>query len=118
MSQHLNEIGKLVQDGWTAAAQNTGLNISVGGVHPLSHMEFAYANGQVVRTLFTQLMLERGYLATNSFYATFAHQAEHVSDYLTAVDEAFSIIADSLKSDSLETMLKGPVAHAGFQRLT
>jgi glutamate-1-semialdehyde 2,1-aminomutase len=118
VSQHLNEIGQLVQDGWTAAAKNAGVNVSVGGVPPLSHMEFAYANGQVVRTLFTQLMLERGYLATNSFYATFAHQSEHVSDYLTAVGEAFSIIADSLKSDSLETMLKGPVAHAGFQRLT
>jgi len=71
-----------------------------------------------MRTLFTQLLLGRGFLATSSFYATYAHQVEHVSAYLEAVNEAFCEIARCVEDGSLERRLLGPVAHAGFRRLT
>jgi hypothetical protein len=85
---------------------------------PLSHFTFRDENSQAAHTLFTQLMLERGFLATRAFYATYAHQDEHIESYLAAVEDSFVVVAQALEQGSLSKMLKGPVAHTGFRRLT
>jgi glutamate-1-semialdehyde 2,1-aminomutase len=117
VEQHLDVIGKLVQEGWQAAANRHGLKVNVSGMHPLSHFEFGYPNGQAMRTLFTQEMLPKGFLANNAFYVSYAHQPHHVDKYLKAVDEVFALIAGAIKKNEVEKLLKGPVAHAGFYRL-
>jgi len=118
ISKHLMRIGKLVQDGWQNAADEVGLPVEVGGIYPLSHFVIQHEESQAAHTLFTQLMLERGFLASRAFYATYAHQDEHVKSYLNAVRESFTVLTEALKANSLQTFLKGPVAHSGFKRLT
>ncbi|MGC9970651.1 MAG: aminotransferase class III-fold pyridoxal phosphate-dependent enzyme [Bryobacteraceae bacterium] len=114
---HLVRIGTAVQQGWAAAARRAGLSVCISGIAPLGHLSFNYPNGLAMRTLFTQLMLQRGFLATGAFYATFAHQPEHVEAYLDAVSECFHTIAEAHAAGTVESSLEGPVAHAGFQRL-
>ncbi len=116
--KHLIQAGERVQAGWRAAADRAGLLIRVSGIAPISHFTFSYPNGQAIRTLFTQIMLEMRYLASDSFYATYAHQSSHIEGYLTAVEKAFGVIARALDKGEVEKLLKGPVAHSGFQRLT
>lgn len=116
--KHLNAIGSRVQQGWKAAAERAELRVHVSGVPPLPHFEFEYPNGQALRTLFTQMMLERGFLAVNSFYTTFAHRDIHIERYLSAVNDVFQLLAQAIHSDTVESLLRGPVAHTGFQRLT
>lgn len=116
--KHLIRIGELVQTGWLAIAESVGLKIEVGGIYPLSHFSIAAENAQAVHTLFTQLMLERGFLATKGFYATYAHQDEHVQEYLETAESVFKKIAGILEKGLLAETLRGPVAHTGFQRLT
>ena len=118
VSRHLGHIGESVQIGWKAAAESAGLQVEVDGIYPLSHFSFVTDNAQAAHTLFTQLMLERGFLATKGFYATYAHQDEHVEKYLEMVEDVFEIIARTGEKRSLVEMLKGPVAHTGFERLT
>ena len=117
VADHLIEIGTQIQRGWLAAASSAKLAITVSGLPPLSHFSFDDENRQAIRTLFTQIMLEKGFLATDSFYATYAHQDEHVRSYLTAVEEAFGVIAGALNRNDVAQLLKGPIAHAGFRRL-
>src|ERR1700677_2884351 len=117
-ADHLIATGKKVKEGWKAAALGCGLKIEVSGIPPLGHFSFNHTNGQAIRTLFTQLMLERGFLATSAFYAMYAHRPEHVEQYLEAVNDVFSILAQAIEKNSVEAMLKGPVAHTGFRRLT
>jgi glutamate-1-semialdehyde 2,1-aminomutase len=118
---HLIRIGTRVQDGWRTAASRTGLDIEVGGIPPLGKFSFVRedpAEAQALRTLFTQLLLERGYLATAAFYATLAHRDEHVDGYLAAVQDAFARLATALDQGSVAEALHGPVARAGFFRMT
>jgi glutamate-1-semialdehyde 2,1-aminomutase len=117
VAKHLIEIGNLVKAGWRRAADGTGLAIRVGGIAPLASFAFDYPNGQAVRTLFTQLMLEKGFLATSGFYASYAHQLEHVESYLKAVEETFVVLAEAVEKKEVDRLLKGPVAHPGFYRL-
>lgn len=116
--RHLNAIGERVQTGWRKAADRTGLLIHVRGLAPLSRFAFDSPDHQALRTLFTQEMLHRGFLATEAFNATYAHTNAHVDEYLVATGETFALLADAARKDRVEALLKGPVAHSGFRRLT
>jgi glutamate-1-semialdehyde 2,1-aminomutase len=116
--QHLIRMGQMVQTGWQTVAERTGLTLEIGGIAPLSHFAFSGEQKQAARTLFTQLMLERGFLATGAFYATYAHQDSHLESYLEAVEDVFTILQEAWASGTVAAGLKGPLAHTGFRRLT
>ena len=118
VAPHLIEAGNRIQTGWKLAAARAGLDVHVSGLPPLSHLAFNYENGQAIATLFTQLMLERGFLASKAFYASYAHQDEHIESYLDAASDVFALLAEHVRLRTIEKELGGPVAHAGFHRLT
>jgi len=114
--KYINDVGKQVQDIWKKYAQKYDLSISTSGIHPLGHFEFA-DNNLLFKTLFTQFMLEEGFLATTSFYASFAHKKSHVDKYKEAVDITFERIKVAMDGGRPESYLNGPICHAGFGRL-
>ena len=117
VQSHLIDAGKKVQAGWKASASKHGLKIKTSGIYPLSHFDFEFAKPLVIKTLFTQLMLEKGFLASTIFYASYAHKQEHIDRYLKATDEALGKIAGFIEEGDPEKHLKGPVCHSGFKRL-
>jgi glutamate-1-semialdehyde aminotransferase len=114
---YLIKTGKIVQDGWKSIARQIGLNIHVGSIYPLSHFDFLDGDSLVLKTLFTQEMLRRGYLALNSFYCSYAHTEDIVKQYLEAVEKVFLLIKKSLDNNTSKALLKGPVCQSGFKRL-
>ena len=117
VQEHLVKIGKIIQQGWTDTAKKTGLNINIGSIYPLSHFVFEEKEPLVLKTLFTQEMLERGYLATNSLYCSFAHTEDTIQQYFNAVEEVFALIKKSIKKNTSKSLLKGRVCQSGFKRL-
>lgn len=118
VAEHLVKTGKFIQAGWKSAAERHRLRCVVTGIPPLAHFTFDYENRQAMRTLFTQEMLQKGFLATDAFYPSYAHKDSHLKNYLTALDETFSFISRANEQNRVGELLKGPVAHSGFQRLT
>lgn len=116
--KHLVIVGNKVQEGWRSLATKNGLNIHVGGIPPLSHFSFEYDDGPALKALFVQMMLEKGFLASTSFYSMYAHEFQHVDSYLNAVDEVFAVIVEAHKKGDVEQRLKGKPASSGFKRLT
>lgn len=118
VSEHLIKTGQMVKNSWISGAAKCGLKIHVSGLDPLAHFDFEGAEAQAAKTLYTQLMLERGFLASNSFYAMLAHTTDHVHAYGVATEEVFKIIQAAVLKGNAHSMLKGPVSHSGFSRLT
>jgi len=114
----LQKTGEKVQVGWKKCALKNNLKITVSGIEPLGHFSFDHEEALVLKTLYTQCLLERGFLATTTFYASYAHKPLHVEKYLQATDEAFHFISKKLATGNPRKYLKGPVAHTGFRRLT
>jgi len=117
-SKRIKKAGSVVRAGWKAHAKKHGLSIIIGGVIPIS--SFAFQNGKdsnALKTLFVQEMLDRGYLATNMFFASCAHTDVHIKKYLREVDKTFAVLADVIKTKTIHKKLRGPEAHMGFQRL-
>ena len=114
----LVKTGLSVQDVWRRAAAAAALPITVaGGLAPLSRFAFDLPDPTPVRTLFTQMMLDRGFLAGTAFYSMYAHRGEQVEQYGAAVAEVFHELRAAIDSGTLTDRLRGPVAHSGFHRL-
>jgi glutamate-1-semialdehyde 2,1-aminomutase len=118
VARHLIAVGEQVQSGWKRAATRAGLKLSVGGIPPLSHFSVDEKEATALLTLFAQEMLDRGYLASGQFYASYAHEPGHLDAYLEAVDEVYRLVAQASASGDVSRRLRGPVKHSGFQRLT
>jgi len=114
---HVAGVGRRIMDFWQKAAAKYGLPVVVEGYPCLAHFRFDHPLANELRTLYTQLMLERGFLAGTAIYATLAHTDEIVSLYGRAIDDVFGEIADALGNGEVQKRLKGPVAHTGFRRL-
>ncbi len=115
---HLNRIGKLIGEGWMDLAKKYDLDIEILPPNALISFSFNYENAQELKTLFTQEMLKRGFLASTSVYVSYSHTENHVKMYLKIVDDVFGIMKDAMNMNSVASMLEGPVAYEGFQRLT
>lgn len=115
--QHLHEMGSIIQNGWKTNAEKHGLRLKVYGQPVLSGFSFDYSNALELKTLFTQEMLKRGFLASTAFYASYAHSTEKCKSYLSAVDQVFGFIGQQIAAGSVAGSLEGPVCHGGFQRL-
>ena len=115
---HLIKTGRKIQEGWGQLAEKYNLNITVSGICPLCNFSFNYKNYLALKTLFTQQMFEKGFLATTAFYVSYAHKAGHIAKYLEAVNEVFAFISSAIKKGKPEKYLKGPVCQSGFKRLT
>ncbi|MCC6538502.1 MAG: aminotransferase class III-fold pyridoxal phosphate-dependent enzyme [Bryobacterales bacterium] len=115
---HLTRMGEAVRACWRAAAEASGVRITVaGGLAALARFSFDEQDAAAVRTLFTQQMLDRGFLAGTAFYAMYAHRDEHVVAYAAAVAEVFQELAQAVGEGTVARQLRGSVAHGGFQRL-
>lgn len=117
VSKYLANIGEKVQIGWMEAAKKNSLDISISGIYPLGHFSFRCDDPLAAKTLFTQSMLEKGFLATTAFYASYAHKNTHIEKYLNAVEVSFALISTAINSGGIKRHLKGPICHAGFKRL-
>ena len=118
VGNRLVQIGEKVNNGWKILARKHGLSIDVGGIKPMSHFSFEYKNSQEIKAYFIQLMLEQGFLASNVFYAMYAHSKENIQAYIEATDTSFSEIAYALDCGDLSTKLRGKPSSIGFQRLS
>jgi glutamate-1-semialdehyde 2,1-aminomutase len=117
--EHVAHIGEMITSFWQKHARKHGLQITIDPGYPaLAHFKFEHEAANALNTLYTQLMLERGFLARPAVYPTLAHTEEIISLYGKAIDEVFLEISQAVEKKDFLKRLKGPVAHTGFARLT
>jgi glutamate-1-semialdehyde 2,1-aminomutase len=114
----ITAIGKKMQNGWLSFAENHDLDISISGIPAMASYTFNSRNALEYKTLITQEMLKKGFLASTIFYACTEHTDEHLSKYFAELDNIYKIIS-KCESEILDinTLLEGPVCHSGFKRL-
>ena len=115
--KHLVHLGEQIQSGWKEMAVKHDLAIEVGGMKPMSHFAFLHDKAPSMKAYFIQLMLEQGFLASNLYYAMYAHTDENVQDYLKATDKAFGEIVRSIEHNNIDKKLIGKLSSVGFKRL-
>lgn len=115
--QILINYGDKIVHALTSAAQKNGLRLCVSHITPLAHIDWDYENGLAIQTLYAQIMLDRGYLVSSAIYSTVAYNDDIISLFAKDTEEAFEIIAEAIRENTVEKQLRGPVKQSGFARL-
>jgi glutamate-1-semialdehyde 2,1-aminomutase len=106
-----------IRQGWQQLADKHGLGISHWGLAALTGFTFQSENALAYKTLITQEMLSKGYLAGNSVYVCTEHSPAIVAGFFDVLDPIFGLIKECEEGRDVMSLLKGPVCHAGFKRL-
>ena len=113
----ITKTGNYVRDAWKSMAKNNDLEIQISGLPAVSSFSFKSPNMLQYKTLITQEMLAKGYLASNVLFSCTEHTLEIIGGYLTALDSIFGQIRKCEDGLDIKKLLKGPVCHSGFKRL-
>jgi glutamate-1-semialdehyde aminotransferase len=114
----LPQTGASVKNIWLAASSQFDIPIKVEGLDALPTFTFLTPSPLAYKTLFTEQMLQLGFLASTAFYATTAHTIEIVNAYEQAVFEAFEFLGKIYTSNlSPDNYLKGSCCYPTFKRL-
>jgi glutamate-1-semialdehyde 2,1-aminomutase len=115
--EQVTSTGQELRRQWQALADRHGLTISHNGLPALTGFAIQSENALKYKTLITQEMLKRGYLAGTSCYTSLAHTPDVIEPYLDHLDAVFALIASCEAGQSVDELLEGPVCHSGFRRL-
>jgi glutamate-1-semialdehyde 2,1-aminomutase len=115
--ERVTAIGLHLRQQWQALAERHRLEITHNGLPALTGFAFQSSKAVEYKTLITQEMLKKGYLAATSCYTSLAHTSDVIEPYLEALDGVFGLIAECEAGRPVEELLEGPVCHSGFRRL-
>jgi glutamate-1-semialdehyde 2,1-aminomutase len=118
VAAHMIDVGTKVVEGWRAGAAAAGLEVVTSKIPTICNFRLQHPQEREMHTMFTQLMLDRGILASSNFRPSFAHEPEHVERYVATTREVLVQIAKMAKAGTLSKELKGPLQGRGFYRLT
>lgn len=116
--ERITEIGGKVRATWEQLAATHGLPFKTFGLPSLSGYQIDTPDALAYKTLITQELLDRGFLAATAFYASMAHEDAVLARYFDALDDIFALVAKGVSGqEDVITRLRGPICHAGFKRL-
>ena len=113
----ITQTGVEITNKWRKLAEKHGLSITTSGLPSLTNFTFNSPNALAYKTLITQEMLGKGYLAGTSVYVCTEHTPAVVDEYFEALDPVFALIRECEDGRHVMSLLKGPVCHSGFKRL-
>ena len=113
----ITQTGKVIATRWNDLAQKYQLPMRVFGLPSLIKFAFNSPEALMYKTLVTQEMLKRGYLAGNSVYVCTEHTPEILDGYFQALDPVFALLQECENGRDVMQLLQSPVCHAEFKRL-
>jgi len=115
--ERITATGRAIGERWQALAGRHGLPLELNGLPALIGFSFPLPDMLKYKTLITQEMLKKGYLATTAVYACTDHTERVLDGYFDALDQLFALIKQCENGVDVDALLEGPVCHAGFTRL-
>jgi len=115
--EHLERVGRDMRSGLERLARDHGIPLQTMGLPALTSIQFDHPESQALLTLYTQELLKKGYLASKSFYPSFAHTQQLVNGFLEAAEGVYAFLENAMDQGRIQASLEGPVAHKGFTRL-
>tara|TARA_R110002072_G_scaffold90476_2_gene202326 strand:+ start:21529 stop:22836 length:1308 start_codon:yes stop_codon:yes gene_type:complete len=115
---YITEVGIYVKEQWLNIAKNNNLRIDTFGIPALAGFSFISNDALKYKTLITQELLKKGYLASTVLYSCTAHTKPVINSYLEELDTVFQKIEKCERGTlNIDDLLEGPVCHGGFKRL-
>ena len=113
----ITDIGKSIRSKLKDLAFANDLDITFSGIPALTTFSFNSDNDLEYKTLITQEMLKKNFLATNAIYTCINHTPNVVDDFILALEPIFKDIKECENGKDVKKLLEGPTCHSSFKRL-
>ena len=113
----ITQTGLHIRTMWQQLADKHGLSIEHWGLPALTGFSVKSENNLAYKTLITQEMLKKGYLAGNAIYVSIEHTKDKLDSFFAQLDPVFGLIKECEEGREIQTLLDGPICHGGFKRL-
>jgi glutamate-1-semialdehyde 2,1-aminomutase len=113
----ITKMGAYITEQWQSIAESTGVVIKTSGLPALTSFSVDSKFALEYKTLITQEMLKKSYLAGTSVYVATVHTKEIVDRFFTELEPVFSLIKECEDGRDVKSLLDGPTCSSGFKRL-
>jgi glutamate-1-semialdehyde 2,1-aminomutase len=114
---HVRRIGVAVREVLGGLAGTLQVPLVLTGLPAQTYISFDHPQADALMTLFTSLMLDRGYLCGAAFYPTLAHDDVAVQHFAAAAQSAFGELSQAVRAGDVVERIGGRIRHSGFRRL-
>lgn len=115
--EKVTDLGKYYRQVISQVFTNREVGISFSGLPAISTFVIGNTNHQEWKTLITEKMLDKSYLASTLFYPSILHTRKIIDRYASQMDELLIEVTKLGGERAVPKMLKYPVAQSGFSRL-
>jgi len=115
--QIIDEQGRKIKERWKKIFSTFDIPVRISGLNALACFEILLPGWNIAKTLITQEMLKKGYLAGNSVYVCILHTDEAIDLYFNNLFDFLNVYSSAIKNNDCLQYLEGPEAHTGFNRL-
>ena len=113
----ITETGQRVKSVWQELFSGVGLPVEIGGISAIPSFNFDGPDNMLLKTALTQLMLDKGFLATPLMYVSVSHTSDIIDSYREVLGECLQLLGEANRKGNVESLLKGRVCNSGFKRL-
>ena len=109
--------GKEIKKKWTKLAKEKELKLTTSGLDALASFSINSKKFLSYKTLISQEMLKKGFIASNSVYLSIAHTDEIIDEYFSELEVIFETIKQCEEGREISDLLDGEICHSDFKRL-
>ena len=113
----ITKMGVYITEQWQSIAKSTGIAIKTSGLPALTSFSVDSKFALEYKTLITQEMLKKSYLAGTSVYVATVHTKEIVDRFFVELEPVFALIKECEDGRDVQSLLDGPTCSSGFKRL-
>ena len=91
--QTINKVGAKIKKNWEQLFKHYNLKVNINGIPSLLNFVFESKNHQAYKTLISQEMLKKNFLATNTVYPCTKHSDNIIDSYFDNLEKVLKIIS-------------------------
>ena len=115
--EYVTNLGKKVKKEWAKLSKKYDLPIIINGIDALPSFSIKTDKFLHYKTLISQEMLKKNFLATNVVFISTAHNELILNKYIKNLDKIFNTIKECEEGKDINEILDGPVCKSSFKRL-
>ena len=109
--------GKKIKRNWIKISNENKVPIEILGIDALPKFNIVSKNNLEYKTLITQEMLKKGFLASNTIYVSTVHDERYLNNYFDILNEIFKKIKKCEEGEYLSNFMETKSSKKDFGRL-
>jgi len=105
-----------IKSEWMRIAKKNKIKIEIFGIESILKFKFLSENNFIYKSIITEKMLEKGYLANTAFYISIAHTDKILKNYFFHLNNIFKIIKKIEDGDNYKKYFKSKFPLSEFTR--